>query len=271
MSRCPIVPTYTTAMLQTTRLPQPLGHIRDSKADVRRWAARVKLCRILAGGTRDLDGVHGRRVAAIAPHMSGLISWRCPSTGYSVSRSSGFRARARHGLPRAHVVHRANCHFRRASIPDNRNFIIFSFHRLLSAEVPCVSCVLRICMCLLPTLVGACDSIQRLGKMVGLYTNAARVPRNYSARKIHSGAEMNNSGASCRDLGNLFWCEIISILRILVAHSKDCNTCKNTFTKYWIITQKMWIITKCCNMKRVDTYFSCCANNVLDKYHGTYR
>lgn len=167
------IPTYATAMLQTTWLPQPFGYVRDSKADVRRRAARVQLCRILPGGTC-LGGVCGRPVTATVPHVSGLISWHCPSRGHGVSRCPVLRARARHGLPRAHVVHRANCHFRRASIPDNRNFIIFSFHRLLSAEgTTRFVCVFRVFCVYIYMYVSfinlsrlhACDSIQRLGKM----------------------------------------------------------------------------------------------------------
>jgi len=210
LSRCLIVPTYATAMLQTTRLPQPFGDVRDSKADVRRRAARVQLCRILSGGARGLGGVRDRRVTATVPHVSGLISWRCSSRRRGVPRSSVFRARTRHGLPRAHVVRRANCHFRGTSIPDNRNFIIFSFHRLLSAAVPrascaCFVCSAYICTCLLPTSVGTCMlHSTTIGKM-GLYTYKCceGVSRNYSARKVRSGAETNNSGAFCRDSGRL--------------------------------------------------------------------
>jgi len=60
-------------MLQATRLPQPLGDLRDGEADVRRRAAGVQLCGILAGDTRDLGD---RRVTAAAavPHVSRLIS-----------------------------------------------------------------------------------------------------------------------------------------------------------------------------------------------------
>lgn len=68
--------TYATAMLQTTRLAQPLGDLRDGEADVRRRAARVQLRGIFAGDARRLGG-HVRqdcRVATAVPHVPGLIS-----------------------------------------------------------------------------------------------------------------------------------------------------------------------------------------------------